>query len=61
MKNIVLKMIWIIPNVLLYLLAIGILWFIVINAQSLQEISSLGIWMFVLLLLLLVNFSDLIK
>lgn len=49
-------MIWIIPNVLLYLLAIGILWFIVINAQALQEISSLGLWIFVLLLLLLVNF-----
>lgn len=49
-------MIWIIPNVLLYLFAIGILWFIVINAQALQEISGLGIWILILLLLLLVNF-----
>lgn len=51
-----LKMVWIIPNVLFYLLAIGVLWFIVINAQALQEISSLGIWILGLLLLLLVNF-----
>jgi len=49
-------MVWIIPNVLLYLLAVGVLWFIVINAQALQEISSLGIWILGLLLLLLVNF-----
>ncbi|MEK6190281.1 MAG: hypothetical protein N2A99_04735 [Carnobacterium alterfunditum] len=56
MKNIALKMIWIIPNVLLYLLAIGILWFIVINAQVLQEINNLEIWVLMLLLLLLVNF-----
>lgn len=55
-KNMGLKMIWIIPNVLLYLFAIGILWFIVINAQALQEISGLGIWILILLLLLLVNF-----
>ncbi|EGA90940.1 hypothetical protein GPDM_02320 [Planococcus donghaensis MPA1U2] len=56
MKNIGLKMIWIIPNVLLYLLAIGILWFIFINAQGLQEINNLEIWVLILLLLLLVNF-----
>lgn len=49
-------MVWIIPNVLLYLLAIGVLWFIVINAQALQEISRLGIWILGLLLLLLINF-----
>ena len=51
-----LKMVWIIPNVLLYLLAICVLWFIVNNAQSLQEISSLGIWILALFLLTLVNF-----
>jgi hypothetical protein len=48
-------MIWFIPNVLLYLIAIGILCFIFINVLALQEISSLGIWIFGLLLLLVVN------
>lgn len=50
-----LKMIWIVPNVVLYFLAIGILWFIVANAQALQEIRYLGIWIIGLLFLLLVN------
>ena len=56
MKNMGLRMVWIIPNILLYFFAIGILWFIVINAQGLQEINSLVIWILILLLLLLVNF-----
>jgi len=51
-----LRMFWIISNILLYFFAIGILWFIVINAHGLQEINSLVIWILILLLLLLVNF-----
>lgn len=56
MKDMGLKMIWIVPNIVLYLLAIGVLWFIVVNAQTLQEIRYLGIWIIALLFLLLVNF-----
>ncbi|MFP3323471.1 hypothetical protein R0K05_10190 [Planococcus sp. SIMBA_160] len=56
MKDMGVKMMWIVPNILLYLLAIGVLWFIIVNAQTMQEISYLGIWIIGLLLLLLVNF-----
>ncbi|OED33187.1 hypothetical protein BHE17_12280 [Planococcus maritimus] len=56
MKDMGVKMMWIVPNILLHLLAIGVLWFIVVNAETLQEIGYLVIWTIGLLLLLLINF-----
>lgn len=58
MKDMGVKMMWIVPNILLHLLAIGVLWFIVVNAETLQEIGYLVIWTIGLLLLLLINFFE---
>jgi hypothetical protein len=55
LRNIKLRMIWIIPNVFCYLLLIGISIFIALNTESLLEIGRLGIWVLTLLVLLLVS------
>ncbi|EOS54619.1 hypothetical protein C812_03394 [Paenibacillus barengoltzii G22] len=54
-KNNKLRIVWIIPNVLLYLFFIGIGTFVLWNVEGLKEINQLGLWGFVLFLLLLIN------
>lgn len=56
MKNNSLRAIWIIPNILFYLLSLALLVFITANAQGLREIHRLEIWILALLILLLVSF-----
>ncbi|WP_416144797.1 hypothetical protein [Planococcus koreensis] len=56
MKNNSLRAIWIIPNILFYLLSLALLAFNMANAQSLREIHRLEIWILALLILLLVSF-----
>lgn len=56
MKNNSLRAIWIIPNILFYLLSLALLGFIMANAQSLRGIHRLEIWILALLILLLVSF-----
>lgn len=56
MKNYYLRAAWISPNVFLYLVMIGVFLFLFRNAEGLQEINALGIWIFFLLLLFIVNF-----
>jgi len=51
-KNIKLRIVWIIPNVFMYLLFIGFGTFVLINADGLRDINRLGIWVFMLLLIL---------
>lgn len=55
MKKNSLRAIWIIPNVFFYLLSFVLFVFIIVNAEGLQEIHRLGIWILALLILLLVS------
>ncbi|MDG5785959.1 hypothetical protein QA612_00545 [Evansella sp. AB-P1] len=55
MKNTKLRVAWIIPNVFCYLMLIGFSSFIALNAEGLKEISRLGIWVFVMIILFLVS------
>lgn len=54
MKNTTLRAIWILPNIFLYLLFIGVTAFVVVNADGLREINRMGIWVVYLILLLAV-------
>ncbi|WP_066070795.1 hypothetical protein [Neobacillus soli] len=55
MKNTKLRLAWIVPNVLCYLIFIGFFIFIAFNASSLQEINRLSIWIFAMVVLLLIS------
>ena len=55
LKNIKLRIVWIIPNVFCYLMVVGFSTFVVLNAEGLQEISRLGIWVFAMLVLFFVS------
>ncbi|TAA72379.1 hypothetical protein [Planococcus salinarum] len=55
MKNKALRLGWILPNVLMYFLLIGLMVFIVINAEELQEINQLIVYIMYALLLGLVT------
>ena len=52
MKNNKLRLAWIIPNVFCYFMLIGFASFVFINAEGLQEINRLSIWVLMLILLL---------
>ncbi|WP_342527670.1 hypothetical protein MKY84_03090 [Chryseomicrobium sp. FSL W7-1435] len=54
MKNTTFRVAWIIPNIFLYLMVIGLASFIIINAEGLREIDRMGIWALYLMLLLAV-------
>lgn len=54
MKNTTLRAVWILPNIFLYLLFIGVTAFVVVNADGLREINRMGIWVVYLMLLLAV-------
>lgn len=55
MKNKAMRLTWILPNLLMYFLLIGLLAFIVINAEGLREINQLLIYIVLALLLCLVT------
>lgn len=51
MKNTKLRVAWIVPNVFTYLMFIGALVFVTINAQGIQEIGMTPLWIFTLFVL----------
>ncbi|QFG01231.1 hypothetical protein PB01_17030 [Psychrobacillus glaciei] len=55
LKNTKLRIVWIIPNVFCYLMVIIFSIFVALNAEGLQEISRLGIWVFIMIILFLVS------
>src|SRR5690606_8507784 len=55
LNNTKLRVIWIIPNVFCYLMFVGFSTFVVLNAKGLEEINSLSIWVFMMLMLLFVS------
>jgi len=54
LKNNKLRLVWIIPNVFMYLMFAGFSTFVIKHAKELKEIGSLSIWVWMLLLLLFV-------
>lgn len=48
-------MIWIIPNVLCYLMFVGLSTFVLTNAKGLQEINGLTMWVIAMHILFLVS------
>lgn len=57
MGNKKLRIAWIVPNILLYVLLIGLIWFTVINAEGLLEIKSFVYFVVMILLLGVVNIA----
>ncbi|CAM5222231.1 hypothetical protein UACE39S_03383 [Ureibacillus acetophenoni] len=55
MKNTKLRVIWIIPNVICYLMLIGYSTFVALNAKGLEEINSLSTSVIMMLMLLFVS------
>ncbi|XKE94699.1 hypothetical protein LG326_16260 [Metaplanococcus flavidus] len=55
MKNKTMRLGWILPNVLMYFLLIGLLVFISLNAEGLQEINQFVIYIMLALMLGLVT------
>ncbi|MCM3768771.1 hypothetical protein [Neobacillus niacini] len=55
MKNTKLRVAWIVPNALCYLIFIGFSIFIALNTSSLQEKNLLSIWIFAMVVLLLIS------
>lgn len=54
MKNTKLRIAWLIPNILLYVTALGFGYFVLANAADLQEINRFGIWITMILLLAMI-------
>lgn len=57
MKNLKLRIAWIIPNVLCYLFFIGSAVFVINNSQRIAELNELSMWVITLLLLYLYRYS----
>lgn len=57
MGNKKIRIAWIVPNMLLYVLLIGLIWFTVINAEGLLEIKSFVYFVVMILLLGVVNIA----
>ncbi|MCR8630215.1 hypothetical protein [Paenibacillus radicis (ex Xue et al. 2023)] len=53
-SNMGLRIAWIIPNVLMYIFFVGLTVFVFVNAEGLNKINRLGIWLIALLLLLFI-------
>ncbi|WP_225217745.1 hypothetical protein [Sporosarcina gallistercoris] len=51
MKNTKLRVAWIVPNIFIYLMFIGALIFMTINAKEIQEIGMASLWIFNLFVL----------
>ncbi|WP_411503165.1 hypothetical protein [Brevibacillus centrosporus] len=54
-KSMALRAAWIVPNVLCYFLLIYIGVFVGKNAEGLEEINRLGIWLFMLIVMFMVS------
>ncbi|WP_239696542.1 hypothetical protein [Paenibacillus oryzisoli] len=54
--NVGIRMAWIIPNILMYILFLGFSVFVFANSEGLKDINRLGIW-FVILFFIIVNFT----
>lgn len=54
-KNIKLRVAYLIPNIACYLMVVYIGVFLLRNAKELDEIKSLGLWLFMLIMLLMVS------
>ncbi|QHJ69856.1 hypothetical protein [Planococcus halotolerans] len=55
MKNKAMRLVWILPNLLMYFMLIGLMVFIVINAEGLQDINQFIVYIVFVLLLGLVT------
>lgn len=55
LKNKILRLFWIIPNVICYLMFIGFSTFVIVNFEGLKEINRLSIWVIAMLSLLIVS------
>lgn len=55
MKNRKLRIVWLIPNIFCYFMFIGFSTFVVLNAQGLQEISRLSIWVLAMMALIFIS------
>ncbi len=51
LQNKKLRIAWIIPNVFFYLMFIGALIFVAVNAKDINEIGMMSLWIFILFLL----------
>ncbi|WP_237179135.1 hypothetical protein [Paenibacillus sp. MMS18-CY102] len=51
-KNMKIRVAWIIPNVFMYVLFFGFGSFVLSHANGLRDINRLGIWVFMLIMLL---------
>ncbi|WP_246078996.1 hypothetical protein [Paenibacillus piri] len=51
-KRLKLRIIWLIPNLFMYAMFVGLSCFILLNAEGLMEIERMGIWLFMLFMLL---------
>ncbi|MBS4195938.1 hypothetical protein [Lederbergia citri] len=49
------RLIWIIPNIICYLMFVGLILFIVKNEEGLLEINELFIWVLMSVVLLLIS------
>lgn len=54
-RNIKLRIVWVIPNVFMYVLFMGCGVFVFSNVDGLRDINRLGIWLIMLALLLFVS------
>jgi hypothetical protein len=52
--NMGLRIAWIIPNVIMYIFFLGLSVFVFANAEGLNDINRLGLWLVTLILLLFI-------
>lgn len=55
MKNTKLRVAWVVPNVFCYLMFIGSLIFVSVNAEGIKETGRMSMWILLLLALFLVS------
>lgn len=55
MKNTKLRVAWIAPNVFCYLMLIGSLIFVSVNAKGIKDIGSMSMWFYLLLAQFLIS------
>jgi len=57
LKNIKLRVIWIVPNICLYLMFIATLIFVVSKTEGIREIGQIPLWILLLIGLFIVSFG----
>ncbi|WP_163103054.1 hypothetical protein [Peribacillus alkalitolerans] len=55
MKNTKLRVVWIIPNVICYIMFVGFSTLIALNVNGLQEIKRLDLWVFAMIILFFIS------